>query len=335
MVEDSKETRTVGKTAPLPGEDFESQRTSPGMKFLYFLLGFMLGPIGLIVAILIGRGRHAQEYWFEAMALSIIGWATEVAWFILLAFCGVNASFYTTFNMSHHGWTVFFFVIALLFIILNSFWVYGLNWKMTPQEKATPLHGDDWIKPDEKHLRYDAGCTLDCSADYIWPYIRQCGQTKAGWYSFDWLERLCTFDIHNHYTIHPEWQSMEPGDFQWFHQAPLTIGEFITEVDHREHYFAAHSDTRTDKEGPNHEKAFNLPFTKYFAWTWNWQVYDIAENRCRFIWRCDCTFSPYNRAIKYFVVFILGTASVTMGRGFMRMFKKIANGTLKIKPKFV
>ena len=164
----------------------------------------------------------------------------------------------------------------------------------------------------------------------MWALVKQSGQSKAGWYSFDWLERFFTFDIHNHYDIHPEWQDLKPGDYQWFHQAPLSIGEWVTWVSDEPPYgWASHSDTRTDpgykNPGPNQEKALKLWF-KYFCWTWNWLVVPIDSNRCRLIWRCDCTFARYHRLNKYFVVFILGTASIVMGRRYMDVMKLLAEG---------
>ena len=52
----------------------------------------------------------------------------------------------------------------------------------------------------------------------------------------------------------------------------------------------------------------------------------IDESRCRLIWRCDCTFARYHRLNKYFVVFILGTASIVMGRRYMDVMKALAEG---------
>ncbi|WP_201738769.1 hypothetical protein [Senegalimassilia faecalis] len=228
------------------------------------------------------------------------------------------------------GWSIFWLVVAICFIILSSMWIYGMAYKQTRAEKAMVFPGDDWIKPGEKHLRYDAGVTIDAPAERVWALVKQSGQSKAGWYSFDWLERFFTFDIHNHYDIHPEWQDLKPGDYQWFHQAPLSIGEWVTWVSDEPPYgWASHSDTRTDpgykNPGPNQEKALKLWF-KYFCWTWNWLVVPIDSNRCRLIWRCDCTFARYHRLNKYFVVFILGTASIVMGRRYMDVMKPLAEG---------
>ena len=115
--------------------------------------------------------------------------------------------------------------------------------------------------------------------------MQQAGQSKGGWYSFERLERLFTFDIRNHYDWkkYPQWQNLHVGEFQWFHQAPLSIGEWVTDCSNGEnglYYWAAHSDTATDptwkNRGPNQEGALRLWFRR-FAWTWNWEVYQINE----------------------------------------------------------
>ncbi|MBQ6586160.1 MAG: hypothetical protein IJH83_05065 [Coriobacteriales bacterium] len=298
----------------------------------FVLLGFVFGLVGVLVDWAIARKRKMMECSAEGIWLGIIGWATAIALGAILGLCGVVSLMFTK------GWTIFFLVVAILFICLADMWVYGMKYKMTPQEKATPIMGDDWIKPGEKHLRYDSAITIDAPAGLVWQYVQQCGQSKAGWYSFDWLEQLFTFDIHNHYDIHPEWQGLQPGEFQWFHQAPLSIGEWVTQVSHSDPYgWAAHSDTATDptyaNPGPNQEKALGLWF-KRFCWTWNWEIRSIeptadAPDRCRLRWRCDCTFERYHRTNKYFVVFILGTASIVMGRRFMDVMKALAEGRFK------
>ena len=41
------------------------------------------------------------------------------------------------------------------------------------------------------------------------------GVDKAGFYTFDWAENLFGDPIHNADRIHPEWQSLRPGDAVW------------------------------------------------------------------------------------------------------------------------
>ena len=52
------------------------------------------------------------------------------------------------------GWSIFWLVVAICFIILSSMWIYGMAYKQTRAEKAMVFPGDDWIKPGEKHRRY-------------------------------------------------------------------------------------------------------------------------------------------------------------------------------------
>lgn len=327
----------------------------------FILLGFCLGIPGILIDWAIARRKKMMECSAEGIWLGIIGWALGYfCWYILTA-TGVwapGASVWCILALSFGGallgqagitlgdpygapgnLSTLWFVGSILFIILASMWVYGMRYKMTPEEKATHIIGDDWIKPGEKHLRYDSAVTIDAPASKVWAYVKQSGQSQAGWYSFDWLERLCTFDIHNHYDIHPEWQNLKPGDYQWFHQAPLSIGEWVTEVSNEDPYgWAAHSDTSTDPSyknpGPNGEAAMKLWFRR-FCWTWNWEVRSIegtadAPERCRLRWRCDCVTDPDSRTpwAKYFNVFILGTASIVMGRRYMDIVKALAEGRM-------
>lgn len=338
----------------------DGYRLSWPAKIGYILIGFALGIPGILIDWAIGRRKRMMECSAEAIWLGIIGCALSVVcWFVLnacgvgfalaanpwisvgLGALGVPVSLAVGFAPARFdGWGIFLLVVACLFIILSMMWVYGLRYKMTPEEKKLVLHGDDWIKPGEKYLRYDSAITINAAPEKIWPYIRQVGQDRAGWYSFDWLERLCTFDIHNHYDIHPEWQELGPGRYQWFHQAPLSIGEWVTEASNDgPWYFASHSDSAADPTykhpGPNQEKALKLWF-KRFCWTWNWQLVPVKgqPGRTRLMWRCDCTFDPYTRTpwSKYFVVFILGTASIVMGRNFLDVMKKLCEGRLKYGP---
>jgi hypothetical protein len=42
--------------------------------------------------------------------------------------------------------------------------------------------------------------------------LAQVGQDRAGFYSYDWLERLFLADIHNAWEVRPEWQNRKVGD---------------------------------------------------------------------------------------------------------------------------
>ena len=313
------------------GESIDGYRLNFAAEAGMFALGFFLGIIGVLIDWAIGHRKKMMECSAEAIFLGLMGLCSAYALRCILALIGVVSYAIPVWAIWVTG------IIAVLLGVMSWMWVRGMRCKLTPAEKERTFVGDDWIKPGEKHLRYDGGCTIEAAPEHIWPYIRQNGQERAGWYSYDVFERMATFNIHNHYDIHPEWQDFEPGHYQWFHQAPLSIGEWVTEVSNDgPWYFAAHSDTATDptysNPGPNGEKAFKLPWMKRFCWTWNWEVYEVKPGLSRLIWRCDCTFDRYHRLNKYIVVFILGTCSVFMGRGYFECFKKVCEGTKKYGP---
>ena len=161
----------------------------------FILVGFCLGWVGVLVDWAIAHRRGMMECSAEGIYLGIIGWALSgVCWFILtatgaiasaaslvaLVVCGGSAWLLGLAGISLaapgtligpapiDAWAIFLLVVAILFIILGSMWVYGMRYKQTPAEKAAVMPGDDWIKPGEKHLRYDSGVTIDAPAEKVW-----------------------------------------------------------------------------------------------------------------------------------------------------------------------
>ena len=105
--------------------------------------------------------------------------------------------------------------VALLFLgwaTVVALWRPMLTqWGTTDAERAAVLFGDDGLT----HARYrlDHAVTINAPADSVWQWLVQLGQDRAGFYSYDWLERLVGADIHNVKEIRPEWQVRATGDF--------------------------------------------------------------------------------------------------------------------------
>lgn len=130
--------------------------------------------------------------------------------------------------IQHHPFLTALIVAALLGLLVLWLLVrYGLSTWSTPEEVAMALPGDDLIAKGDQVLVDDQAITIHAPASAIWPHMIQTGQDRAGFYSFDWLERLCTFDIHNDFTLRPQWV-LKPGDIHIYHQ--WGIGTRITEV---------------------------------------------------------------------------------------------------------
>ena len=71
--------------------------------------------------------------------------------------------------------------------------------------------------------------TIDAPPEQVWRWLIQTGQDRAGFYSYDWIERLFGYDMRNADRIHPEWQQLAVGDRVRLHQAttPLEVVHLV------------------------------------------------------------------------------------------------------------
>lgn len=153
---------------------------------------------------------------------------------------------------------------------------YGSMHAMTKEEERAAIEnlpGCDIFEPEDVRITGGKSYDFDCSPADIFPYFKQFNLIKSGYYSFDWLERFFGFHIVNDYTIRPEWQHVEPGDWIYYHQNGAGTGV----VDIRENeYITTYSDTRYK---PTQEMAIAWApkWMKGFAWTWNF-VFSPTNN---------------------------------------------------------
>jgi hypothetical protein len=99
-----------------------------------------------------------------------------------------------------------FAVLCGVFLLGLHSWL--LNWGATPEERAMSLPGDT-AAPSDYITR---AITIAAPPSVVWPWLLAIGQDRAGFYSYDWLENLTGADIHNAYTLRPEWQQRQIGD---------------------------------------------------------------------------------------------------------------------------
>jgi len=78
---------------------------------------------------------------------------------------------------------------------------------VTATERTGPVAGDD-VVPDARLI---ATRCIDIAAPppRVFPWLRQMGFGRAGWYSWDILDNL---GRRSAMTIHPEWQQLAAGD---------------------------------------------------------------------------------------------------------------------------
>ena len=207
-------------------------------------------------------------------------------------------------------------------LILGGLLYYGFTYVATENEQQMPLPGDDLIAVKDRLMRNTCAITIDAPPEKVWQYIVQIGQNKAGFYSFDKLERFFGFDIHNVYKITPEWQSLKTGEWLFYHQNG--IGSEVIEADDGR-YFTTLSDTRRH---PKQKGAF--AFTPIpggdFAWTWNFILKELPDNKTRFLCRCDTYWSPNGFFHDWYIKFSMGIPSIVMITKFLETIKSCAEG---------
>lgn len=85
-----------------------------------------------------------------------------------------------------------------------------ITWGTTAAEREAQLPGDELV-PNARYVM-DHAITVRAPVDAVWPWLAQIGQDRAGFYSYDWLERAVGAGIHNADVVRPEWQQRAVGE---------------------------------------------------------------------------------------------------------------------------
>lgn len=85
------------------------------------------------------------------------------------------------------------------------------TWGSTPAELAMALPGDP--APRARAFEVQHAITINALPEDVWGWLVQMGQDRAGFYSYDWLERAMGLGIRNVREVRPEWQTLQAGDF--------------------------------------------------------------------------------------------------------------------------
>lgn len=81
------------------------------------------------------------------------------------------------------------------------------RWGATNDEVNGPMPGDDIV--DSARLVATRSITLASPPDVVFPWLRQMGFGRAGWYSYDLLDNL---GRRSATSVNPAWQTLETGD---------------------------------------------------------------------------------------------------------------------------
>jgi hypothetical protein len=105
---------------------------------------------------------------------------------------------------SGFGLLLFVAAISLLFPVHRT-------WGSTRDELLMALPGDRPTRNPALEIQH--AVTINAPPHEVWRWLVQLGQDRAGFYTYDWLERVAGADIHNTFEVRPEWQQRAPRDF--------------------------------------------------------------------------------------------------------------------------
>lgn len=223
-----------------------------------------------------------------------------------------------------------FAALLLVFSCYNWVLLPTLDtWGATQEEIVMPLPGDSLV-PGKTIWQMTVATTINAPAEKIFPYFLQASQDKAGFYSFDWLERLFGFGIYNTYTIKPEWQTTKAGDFSTFHQAGM--GMRVHEVIPNERLTMITNGLEQNHPLPKGkwEMFMNPLFSQekgeYIAWNWDFNLFPQADGTTRVVVRCKASAkgNPVSVFIfKHAFAFVSDVMDIEM----LRRVKMLAEGT--------
>ena len=103
---------------------------------------------------------------------------------------------------------------AMLFVLYVAAaaiaWPWHRTWGTTEAEWDLALPGDSSSRDRSTELMH--GVSIDAPHWAVWAWLVQIGQDRAGFYSYDGLERLAGARIRNADVIKAEWQQRSAGD---------------------------------------------------------------------------------------------------------------------------
>lgn len=113
-------------------------------------------------------------------------------------------------------------IVALIYFLFIRPWI--LHMGATSSEAKMSMPGDNLVS--SPNCKYTQAVTVKAPKEFVWGYVVQMGYRRAGWYNWDFINRLAAKDYfyeNNKSTdrIIPELQTLKKGDkLQITPQAP-------------------------------------------------------------------------------------------------------------------
>src|SRR5579884_2944485 len=201
---------------------------------------------------------------------------------------------------------------AVLFAWLAAasfFRPWYIRWGSTERLERLHVAAADTVSP-EPSFQTTRAIEIAAPASKVWNWLAEVGQDRAGYYSYDWIERIAGFHVRNAYTLLPQWQQRAVGDF--VPAAPPTGfgGLFGSKVGFRVAVFV-----------PSQLYVLN---SRILCWSFILQPVDSAHTRLVVRARGNATPGIKNYALSLVDFFALGPAHFIMEHKMMLTLKSRA-----------
>lgn len=182
------------------------------------------------------------------------------------------------------------------------------TWGATRAESGAPLPGDDLVRDRWRTTR---AITIDAPAEDVWPWLVQMGFGRAGWYSYDWLERLIGAgdfaEGGSAQSVLPQFQLLAVGD-----PVPLSADGGLTAavVDPpRALVLRMSMSVLTGAPARDGDSAV-------LDWTWAFVLVPAGRRSCRLLVRVRADYRP--RALRILIPLLLEPVHLVMERAMLR-----------------
>lgn len=129
------------------------------------------------------------------------------------------------------------------------------SWGSIPLERRRAWPGDGLVGTE--HTTYTRAVTIHASASDVWPWLVQFGLGRAGFYSYELLERLAGIPVRNVESIVPRYQDLALGDEIFLH--PNAPGIRVAALEKDTHIcFRTAADPEQPAERPDPARSWSI-----------------------------------------------------------------------------
>ncbi len=203
-------------------------------------------------------------------------------------------------------------VVALAVLLtwpITKRWLW--NWGSSSAERERSWPGDELVSPN--HRTYTRGIDVIASPDRLWPWLTQIGFGRAGFYSYELLERIVGIPIRNVESVIPSLQKLVVGDEIVLH--PNAPGIPVALVEEGRHIcFGAVEEMRQGSKRPDPARS------------WSMYVEPGHGNASRFVLRGRVAPLRKPTPLKRFGVLVEEPIDFVMEQRMLRTVKRLAEG---------